>query len=739
MAFAAAAGAGIIAAGGGIAYATGGTVEGISSSLRRLTGRGKKGARRVQVDDEGYEQPVISDLAPVVRCFSQARSRCGELRRLALFKDELLLGSQPGPPEESIGLAGTEITRHGAVLLVKPSGEEDALTLWLEDAEEAEYWADLLACVATASAPEGMQQTLSLGDGELISSSKIQELENRVSTALRAAYERAARIKELEDTVEEGKDREKRILQLEEVLHETLEEAETRAERIEELEWRLEQGGAADPAAANMLQDAMAFADQLLAEDLLTEDGSAQELREAVHAVQQAKPKVDAEVAGLIQKLVTALRWPLVLRERLADAEQTVKEQEEIQEQALYEIIEFQKKCDELASEKEEAARQRQLTDSSHADELRKLEESKEAAEKKREEAEGKAKEFKELLEFADKAAEEAVARERSALEKSHAEEMGKLRHLSDIAEAQQKEAKENANSLQRQLQAAMEAQSAAQQQLSDGDDKLKQELQELRRNREIVDAKRSEAEKQREELRSMLAAAQGKTDEAVADAKSTLEAKHAQEVQRLDRQLQSEQVKRELAESQAKELKDGLVADARAADEASAQQQTKLQDAQEMHRERSSEVENLQEQVRAAEAKVGRVEHTARELRERLAAAEASMDEEAQRRFQVLQAEHAKSLGQEAPSMQQSPSAEKLPKHDGLEQAASRWQETASMAAGRLAKTEPEFKAPSDFADKTKELEARLQNAEKALQDLDNPTKKSTSKKKKGTVNGFA
>lgn len=727
----AAAGASVITVSGVAAYVSGATAAGVSSSLRRLTGRGKKGARRVQVDDEGYEQPVISELAPVVRCFSQGRSRCGELGRLAIFKDELLIGSKPGPPEESLSLAGMEVTRHGAVLLLKPMGEEAALTLWLEDAEEAEYWADLLGCVAQASDP-AITQALSLGDGEIISSSKIQELESRVSVALRAAYERAARIKELEDTVEQGKDREKRIAQLEEVLHETLEEAEMRAERIEVLEWRLEQGGSNDPAAATMLQDAMAFADQLLTEkdDQLTEDGNAQELRKAVHAVQQAKPKVDAEVAGLIQKLVTALRWPLVLRERLADAEQTVKEQEEIQEQALYEIIELQKKCDEQDSEKlaadEEAARHKQLADSSHVEELRKLQESKEEADKKRENAEERAKEFKELLEFADKAAEEAVARERSDLEKSHADAVSKLRDLSDIAETQQKEAQEHAKSLQQQLEAALEAQSM-ERQPSDGGDSLRQELKELRRDRQSSDAVRSEAEAQREELRSLLAAAQGRTEEAVADAKANLEVKHVQEIKSLERQVQSAKVKEELAESQAKELKDRLVTQARAADLASVQQQANLED---------GEVDSLRQQVRAAEEKVGRMEHTAGEFRDRLAAAEASMDEEAKRRFQVLQAEHAKSLGQEAPSTQ-TPT-----KQDGSENIASRWQETASMAAGRLAQAERtsfttpvDVKAPSDFADKTKQLEARMQNAEKTLQHLDNPHTP-TSKKKKGTAN---
>ena len=345
--------------------------------------------------------------------------------------------------------------------LVTLSWADAALTLHFEDAVEAEFWAEALGFAAGAAVE------LALEGGR----EKVQELEERVATALRAAYERSARIQELEDSLEQGKAREDRIQQLEEVLHDTLEEAELRAERIEALEWRLS-GGSSDPEAQGLLQDAMDFADELLEQhELWTEDDGAEELREAVQAVQKSRPQVDGDLAELIRQLVTALRWPVVLRERLADAEQTVKEQEEIQEQALREIIDLQKQNDSLAAEKEEQKKQLEafkeqkcLADEAHEEEMRKLKVREEEAERKRHEAEEKAKELRELLDYADQAAEEAVNRKREELEKAHEDEIQRLRHLTDAADQQQKEAHAKAVELHEQLaqaEAAIDAKAA--------------------------------------------------------------------------------------------------------------------------------------------------------------------------------------------------------------------------------------------------------------------------------------
>ena len=70
----------------------------------------------------------------------------------------------------------------------------------------------------------------------------------------------------------------------------------------------------------------------------------------------------------------------------------------------------------------------------------------------RRQEAEGKAKELRELLDYADQAAEEAVQHKRQELEKAHEEEINKLRQLTDVADAQQKEAQAKAIELHQQL-----------------------------------------------------------------------------------------------------------------------------------------------------------------------------------------------------------------------------------------------------------------------------------------------
>eukprot|EP00439_Symbiodinium_sp_Y106_P064267 s1862_g10.t1 len=700
--------------------------------------------------------------------------------------------------------------------------------LWFEDAEEAEYWAESLGFAAGAAAPSEEEQLKLEG----MHSSKVQELENRVAAALRAAYDRSARIKELEDTIESGKEREIRIQQLEEVLHDTLEEAEARAERIEALEWQLDsKDGVSDPAATALLQDAMDFADELLEQhsDMWTEDDSAGQLREAVQAVQKSKPGIDSEVAELIRQLVTALRWPVVLRERLADAEATVKEQEEIQEQALREIVDLQKKCDTLESESQEhqealkrAQEQKALTDAEHEQELQKLKEREEEAEKKRHEAEEKAQELRELLDYADQAAEEAIRRKREELEKAHAEELSQLRQLTEVADAQQKEAHDKAVELHQKLQAAeaaidakaeqekerlsaqhdeeivslkLQIASAEQQrdrareqalslnqQLEDSQvqtdelaqlrealeeaqrtsafdkDALQQreqqersyleELEQLKRNREATDKRRAEAEGHLSELREMLASAQKRNDEA-GETQKEQATRHAMEVRGLQTRCETAEVQEQLAEAKAQKLKERLVTELQAADEAGSKQQKQLEkerekeleDVRQQQREaetdrkaadaraeelkrkleeaerrafeaahqqkgnvdaaKEEEIFKLRQQMETAEEKADKTEAQASQLREKLAMAEVSLSEEAQRRIDLIEQERLRSLGTEANGKKT------------VDDAATHWKTTADQASERLAHRGFQ----SDFGDKDREIDKRLESAKKFLQ----------------------
>ncbi|CAK9002807.1 unnamed protein product [Durusdinium trenchii] len=776
----------------------------------------KRPQRRTCSEDGAV--PFVDQDAPLVRCFG--RERCGEQRLFALFTDQVLLNSTPGEPQETFNVTGAEVTQQGAVVILQWS--DSAVTLWFENVDEAEFWGEALGFAAGVSSELAFE-----GSHE-----KVQELEDRVATALRAAYERSARIKELEDTIEAGKERELRIHQLEEVLHDTLEEAEARAEKIEMLEWKLESRGS-DPAATALLQDAMDFADELLEQhsDLWTEDDSAAQLREAVQAVQQSKPDIDSDVAELIRQLVTALRWPVVLRERLADAEATMKEQEEIQEEALREIIDLQKQCDTLTAESEEqktalaaAKEQKSLTDAAHEEEMQKLKEREEAAERKRLEAEEKAKELRELLDYADQAAEEAVQRKRAELEKAHAEEIQKLRHLTDVADTQQKEAhakavelheqlaaaeaaidaraaeeteklsakhqeeitslkrqivraeeqrdhaKGQANSLNKQLEDSQTAKSEELDHLKEALDEARKlqsadrelleerqkqdahyvaELEELKRNREASDRNRAEAEGHLSELREMLASAQKRSDDAVESSKS-IESKHAQavvELRGMQSRCESAEIQEELAEAKAQRLKEKLMTEmqaAQAADEGSKMQKLEkardreLEDVRQLQREaesnrkaadaraeelrkrleeaerraheaaqqqkasldaaREEEVNNLRKQMQTAEEKVDKMESQASQFREKLAAAEVSLSEEAQRRRDLLESERLRSLGE-----------------GGAD--AAHWKIAADQAHEQFS-SEREFK--SEFGGKDKELEQRLENAERALKSLE-------------------
>jgi len=704
-----------------------------------------------------------------------------------------------------LNVTGAEVSHQAAIVTLQwgdGSQDDPALTLWFEDAEAAAYWAEALGFAA------------GVGDGEEAEAPKVQELENRVAAALRAAYDRAARIKELEDTIEAGKDREQRIQQLEEVLHDTLEEAEARAEKIEALEWQLERGPKGDAESRALLQDAMEFADQLLEQHsgLFEEDDDAAALREAVQAVQQSKPDIDADVAELIRQLVTALRWPVVLRERLADAEATVKEQEEIQEQALREIIDLQKKCDTLEAESEEqkvaleaAKQQTALTDVAHQEEMQKLKDREEEAERKRHDAEEKAKELRELLDYADQAAEEAIQRKEEELEQSHATEIEKLRQLTEVANLQQRDAHTKAVELHEQLaraEAAIDAKaeqekeklsaqhqeeisslkkeilvveqqrdSAKQEavefnkQLEDSQkgellklreeleraksketeevlhekqkqtDQFVEELEELKKSREATDRRRAEAEGHLTELREMLTTAQKKGQDAVASTKS-METKHAQELRGLQSRCESAEVQEQLAEAKAQRMKEKLMSELQAADEAASKSHKSVD------KERDRELEDVRKQQHEAELNRKAADARADELRKRLEEAEKRALEATQQQKVSLDAEREEEVNKLREQMQ---TAEE--KVDKMESQASQFREKLAAAEVSLSEEaqrrrdlleHERLRSKANFDDKDRELEQRLENAEKTLKSLEESDSKPSdqpqkSRRKKG------
>jgi len=300
----------------------------------------------------------------------------------------------------------------------------------------------------------------------------------------------------------------------------------------------------------------------------------------------------------------------------------------------------------------------------------------------------------------------------------------------------------------------------------------FRKELEEIKQSREAQDKRRAEADKELQELREALVSSQSKTDEAVASASQSLEDQHREEVKGLKRRVESVEVQQQLAEAKAQELKNRLRSEVQAADEAQARekrmadsaQKKQLSDFEQMQRdaeskqkaadakaaelgrklaaaekaaleatqkqsvnleaEREEEVSNLKQQKQAAEEKLNKVESMASGLRERLAAAEVSMDQEAERQRVMLDLERQKSL-QPQDAQEQSPTGADYRFQQQADQTASRWKAVADNAFATVSKSDAaDFKpnyvqSPSGFLDKKKELEQRLQNAEKTLKHL--------------------
>jgi len=165
----------------------------------------------------------------------------------------------------------------------------------------------------------------------------------------------------LEAIVDKGRQRDQRIKELEVAMDKCAREATARAEHIKDLEDAIaKQRESDDPAASAVLQDAMTFADQMLSsrEELVVDSRSVLQLRESVDQIRRVQPKVEAPVAELINRLVTALRWPLALRQRLAKAEQEVKEHRAIQDAKEKET---HSKLDSIKEDHEAATRERDL------------------------------------------------------------------------------------------------------------------------------------------------------------------------------------------------------------------------------------------------------------------------------------------------------------------------------------------------------------------------------------------
>jgi len=506
-----------------------------------------------------------------------------------IVKDMLLIGKAPGEADISVLLSGAQIAVKGTSVLISPR-LSPSLTLSFGSAAEAERWAARLRDASQQAERAQAQNLKSLSDdSQRAQNARIAELEARVSATLHAAVDRSKRIKELEATIEEGRERDLRIKELEEAVQESMQEASVRGERIRELEEVLaSRGGVPDAAASAVLEDAMRFAEQMLEnrqEELAIDGEGAQGLQEAVEAVQRAKPAVDGEVAELVSQLVAALRWPLVLRRRLLNAEQTVKQQKELQDSTLRELHDLQQR---------------------HTDSER---------EKRRVEAEVAS--LSRQLEIAEKTAEEAVGR----LEEIHNATEGEYPKLQDqqqLEEAKRVQAEALSSELRDRLAAAeAAAEAAAAKEKAVLDAEHRKELDALHQRHADTEIQKQMAETQATELRQMLVVAERNADEAVARQKEVLEKAHAEDLRTFQQLCAAADAQRDDAEERATELRKQLLTAEQAID-AAATRQKELVD-----QEYQEELNNLQQHHTMAQSQRDHAELQASELKDRLDAAE--------------------------------------------------------------------------------------------------------------------
>lgn len=549
-----------------------------------LTGRRRKG----QKQEAGVRLPLIGPDAPEVKCRLDPSKPVTGPCRIAIVKDMLVIGRKPGEADDSVLLTGAKIVLKGTTVLVSPR-LTPPLTLHFSTVPEAERWASKLRNVA------GMHERVpsqGLEDSQRAQSARIAELEARVSATLHAAVDRSKRIKELEATIEEGKERDARIKQLEEAVEETMQEASARGERIKELEAVLaSRGGVPDAAASAVLEDAMQFAEQMLEnrqEELAIDGEGAQGLQEAVEAVQRAKPAVDGDVADLVSKLVTALRWPLVLRRRLVDAEQTVKHQKEIQDHTLRELQNLQQRHETSESEKaqveaEVISLKRQLTmaertaeeavgrleeiHNSTGGEHLTLQDQRPMEEAKRTQAEALSRELRDKLALAEKAVEESTARQKEELDALHQDEVQALQRKHDDTEVARKAAQEHAEELRDMLVVAeRNANKAVAEQREELERAHADDLAALQRLREEADVQRRDAEERSNDLRRQLELTEQAIDAAASQEKRLLDEQHEEELLRLRQEQQQAKDQRDDAAQKALELEARLQAAEQAA-----------------------------------------------------------------------------------------------------------------------------------------------------------------------------
>lgn len=585
----------------------------------------------------------------------------------------LLIGRGPGQAEDSILLTGAHIVASASSVVVTPR-LSPPVTLWVGSPEEAEVLAKRLSAAAAGvpapaaggsaaravaplqldaavSAPAVAHAAASPTREQRTHNVRIAELEARVAATLHAAVERARRIRELEAAVQDNKVKDARIQELGLLVDSASRQSMRRAERILELEASISTAGeqTLDPEAQELFEDSMRFAEQMLLdrEDLALDGDSTLRLRQVVQSVKETRPVVNKQVADLISRLVSALRWPLALQRRLADAEDTVRELRMLQDTTRGELRHLQE--------------HQALQDTQAAEELQSLQEQLAQTEQQSAKAEVSAMQLRAALQDAEQAADAALAQQRAILEETHAEDLQKLRELSAAVEEQRGQAELEANELRRELVAVESRAEEAQHQL---DAKLAVQLDRLKAEQDEADSARREAANEAERLREAVAVAQAET----ADRNEQMQELQCLRVRNLE--IES---RRQQSENDARELR-------RMLEEARRSTNSIIQPKEELDKKRDDELESIrrrnlvaEEELRAADAKrrkaledawpvdeelarlrtrhLGaevrsqKAEEQAREMAERLARAERTASEAVIHERRVLDTQHQDEL----------------------------------------------------------------------------------------------
>jgi len=610
----------------------------------------------------------ISTDAPSVQCYFQGSRQQNGPRRLLLTKDVLAIGKGIGEADESLLLSGAEVRLQGAVVLVATK-HAPCLTLWLDSASEAEKWAAQMQDASQMADRVHMRSLAQVGQVQRAHQEKVAMLEARVSATLKAAVERTQRINELENLVADGKKRDFRIKELELVVEEKSFEASKQGQRVKELEAALTKKGVNPNGVSSYgaLEDAMRFASQMLGngQETLMDGGTAARLKEAVEQVQRAKPAVDAPVVELVQRLVSALRWPLALRTKLATAEQTIIEQKEIQERTYKELKVLENKSQIEGMEKKQSQAEAQslkqklvqaetiadaakrqveeltkkyqealsdLDTGGKGDELSMLREQRDVEAAKRQEAEAQSQELRANLVEAERLAQEAEERMTtlSLTENSRDVEIERLRTQQALTEAQKQQAEVNARLIREKLATSQQALAEAVSKQKLFADAHEEEMKGLRERVEAAEVCRTNAEEDSTILSGRLAAATAQVSKGTAQ---------AQAVQHLQEEQTKQEARRREAENHAKELKELLAAAEKANTESLERQRNQLKEAH------SHELRGVYDEHAKAVKEKDAAGVKASELRTQLAAAEKAAEQAANDQKQLMDAKHQEEL----------------------------------------------------------------------------------------------